>query len=459
MLVAWLFGAAWMSITTGATLTRFARNMGVQEFGFGVMAAIPFLAAFAQLPASFFIERYGYRKALFLGANLLHRAVWLVIALIPWLFPGARWPVAIIALMGLSALAGQATQPSWLSWLVDLVPARIRGRYMSRRSQAGQIVSLMLTLMVGFVLDWAEGVSGVALSRMLSVLLALAAVLGVVDILYFFAIPERQAPRHGRAFGVRELLLEPLKLRSFRFYIAFTATITFSCAFVGQFTWLYVFDVLHATNMQANLLLLACPGFVSLLSLPFWGRMVDRLGRKPVALIAGVAVMPGALAWVLMSETHWWPGYLGVLMSAFGWPGVDLASVNILLGLVERRQGRVRNTAFVAINSVVVAAAGTLSGLFGGLLARSLRDWHGCFLGLPLTYHGVLFLISTVGRSLALLWLRGIEEPQAFSARDAFRHMAGATYSNLQNTLVLPVRLVGKWTYKLSSVRRWGRPR
>jgi hypothetical protein len=33
--------------------------------------------------------------------------------------------------------------------------------------------------------------------------------------------------------------------------------------------------------------------------------------------------------------------------------------------------------------------------------------------------------------------------------------MAGTMYSNLQNTLVLPMRLAGRWTYKLSSVRRW----
>ncbi|MEI6148409.1 MAG: MFS transporter [bacterium] len=457
VLVAWLFGAAWMSITSGATLTRFAREMGVREFGFGLMAALPFLAAFAQLPASFFVERFGHRKTVFLAFNLTHRLMWLVIAAIPWLFPRFHWPAALIALMGLSAVASQVTGPAWNSWFVDLVPSRIRGRYMSRRSQAGQMVNLVLTLTVGLALDWAEGKGIVALGRMLSAVLAVAAVMGAVDILYFVGIPDRAAPPRDRSYGLRQLFLQPLKNRSFRYCLAFTAVLTFSVGLMGQFTWLYVFDVVKATNAQANLLLIAFPLAVSLISLPFWGRMVDRLGRKPVLIIAGICVIPGALAWVFIREGHWFPGYFGVILSAFGWPGIELGYLNILLGLMERRKGNVRNTAYMAINSVVVAAAGTLSGLFSGLLASQFRDWHGSVWGVALTYHSGLFLISTVVRTCGLLFLRGIEEPRAFSARDAFRYMAGTMYSNLQNTLVAPVRLAGRWTYKLSSVRRRGK--
>lgn len=457
ILVAWLFGAAWMSITTGATLTRYARSLGVDEFGFGLLAAVPFLAAFAQLPASFFIERFGYRKRVFLAANLLHRGLWLAIALIPWVFPGAQRPMALIVLMGLSSVASHSTAPSWSSWLIDLVPSRIRARYLSRRTQAGQLVNLALTLLAGQALDWAEGISGVALGRMLSVLLAVAAVGGLVDILFFVGIPDEGAHRHNREYGIKELLILPLRNRSFRFYLAFTATLTFSTAFMGQFAWLYMFDVVKATNTQANMLLIAFPIVIALFSLPFWGRMVDRLGRKPVVIITGICVIPGALAWVFVREGHWFPGYFLIMLVSFAWPGLELGGVNILLGLMDRRKGMARNSAYVALNSIVAASAGTLSGLCAGTLAGRMKDWHGSLWGLPLTYHCVLFLASTVIRAFALFFLRGIEEPRAFSARDAFRFMAGTMYSNLQDTLVIPVRLAGRWTYKLASVRRKSR--
>lgn len=448
ILVAWLFGAAWMSITTGAALTRFARGLGVGEFGFGLMAAIPFVAALGQLPGSFILERYGHRKLFFLVGNLIHRGLWLVIALIPWVVPSGSGPVALILLMALSATLGNVVGPCWYSWLLDLVPSRIRARFISRRVQAGQMVSLTLTMITGVMLDYAERTSGLALSRMLSVLLAAAAIPGIIDILYFLPVPSRQVQGHNHHFGMRNLFREPLANRSFRWYLVFTAMLTFSTGFMGQFTWLYVFDVVNVSNLMANILLIALPQLVALSSAPFWGRMIDRLGRKPVAIIAGAGMVHGAVVWIFVSEGHLFPGYAGILLAAFAWPGLELASYNILLGLVERKAGTAKNTAYVAINSVVVAVAGLLSGLFGGVLAHNLKDWHGAWFGLPVTYHGILFLTSSVLRIVGLGAIMKIEEPGAFSTRSAFRHMAGEMYSNLQGALLMPVRLA-KWSYKV----------
>ncbi len=453
VLVAWLFGAAWMSITTGATLTRFARELGVGEFGFGLMAAIPFVAALGQLPGSFILERYGHRKFLFLAGNLLHRGLWLVIAAIPWLVPAGKGPVALILLMALSATLNHTVTPCWHSWLLDLVPSRIRARYLSRRVQAGGVVSLVLTIVTGLLLDQAERVSGVALSRMLSVLLAVAAIPGIIDILYFVPVPDRQVHARNLDFGIRNLLREPLANRSFRWYLLFTAMLTFSVGFTGQFVWLYVFDVVKISNLMANLLLIAFPQMVALISMPFWGRMIDRLGRKPVAILAGAGMVHGSVIWIFVGEGHLFPGYTGVLLAAFAWPGLELASYNILLGLVERKADTAKNTAYVAINSVVVAGAGFASGVSGGILAHHMKNWHGEWFGLPVTYHGVLFLTASLLRVVGVVAITRIEEPGAFSTREAFRYMASAMYSNLQGMLLMPVRLA-RWSYKTKAARR-----
>lgn len=449
ILVAWIFGAAWQSVTSGAVLTRTAKTLHVTEFGFGILAAIPFMAAFIQLPVSFFIEHYGHRKPVFLTANLIHRFLWLVIAALPWLVSPEHGSAGLITLMALSAVCSNATAPAWFSWLSDLVPPRIRGRYLSRRAQAGQITSLILTVLAGVVLDWAEGISGVALARMLSILLAAAAVSGLIDILLFVKIPDSGNRGHSQKPGLQDFLLTPLRNRSFRHYLGFTMALTFSTGYVSQFSWLYLFDVVHASNRQANMLLMTYPMLVVFFAVPFWGRMIDRLGRKPVAIIATACVIHGGAIWVLVREGHLMPAYLGVLVAAFAWPGVDLASYNILLGLVSERGGARRNTAYVALNSMMVAAAGTASGLLGGVLARWLKDWHGELFGLPLTYHGLLFLMSAVFRIIALVSLRSIEDPRAFSARQAVQYMAADMYSNLQNTLMMPLRLAGRWSYKL----------
>jgi MFS family permease len=453
VLAAWLFGASWLALTSGATLTRFARQIGLTEMGFGVLAAIPFLAAFVQLPATWFVERYGHRKAVFLTVNLAHRFIWLLIALIPWVLPAGWRGAALVGLMFLASALNEASGPSWYGWLSDLVPARIRGRYTSRRSQAGQLVGLTLTVLAGLALDWADRGGVAVLLRTLSVLLAGGAVLGMVDIAFFFSVPDPGGHAHRPETRMRDLVGSALRDRSFRHYLGFIAAIVFGTSYVGQFSWLYAYDVLKLSNTQANLMLTALPQVVGMLGMLFWGRMIDRLGRKPVAMLAGLCVVPGAAFWILVRPGALFPGYVGILAIAFAWPGVDLASYNILLGLVDRRRAGRSNLAYVAVASVVSATAGTLSGLGAGALARSLRDWHGSLLGLPLTYHAILFLIAGVFRLTALWFLRGVEDRRAFSARAAAATMAASLYSNVQAVFVVPARAALRWTYKLAHLR------
>ena len=107
--------------------------------------------------------------------------------------------------------------------------------------------------------------------------------------------------------------------------------------------------------------------------------------------------------------------------------------------LNDSRQG----SAYVAINSLVAALAGILSGLFGGAIAELLSDWQGTLLGWPLTYHGVLFLISGVLRLAALLWVVRLEDTRAYGTRAALRYMGTNLYSNLQQAVFIPGRLLG----------------
>jgi len=424
----------------------------VSEFQFGLLAAIPFVAALAQVPGSYILERYGHRKALFLWVNLIHRGLWLVIAAIPWLVPQGTGGMALILLMALSATLGNLVGPCWHSWLLDLVPSRIRARYISRRIQAGQVVSLILTVITGLLLDYAEQTSGVALSRMLSLLLAVAAIPGIIDILYFVPVPARETQTRNKNFGLKHLFREPLANRSFRWYLLFSAMVTCSVGLIAQFTWLYVFDVVKASNFMANLLLIAFPQLVALSSMPLWGRMIDRLGRKPVAIVSLIGMVNGSVAWMFVAEGRLFPGYFGVLLAAFFWPGMEVASYNILLGLVQRKAGAARNTAYAAINSVVVAVAGFASGIIGGVVAQQWKDWHGVWVGIPVTYHAILFLSSSLLRVVGVLAITRIEEPKAFSTRAAFRYMAGEMYSNVQGVLQMPLRLV-KWSYKVRPKR------
>src|ERR1043165_3495468 len=144
--LAWVFGSAWMYLTTGATLTRCAQSLNMPEFGFGLLAAIPYAGAVFQLSAALLMERYPLRKRMFLVAGLAHRSLWLVIAAIPWVVPDAnRWWWTMLLVLSVSTSLANFSGPAWLSWMADLVPSRIRGRYLSRRGQYGRATAFIVT--------------------------------------------------------------------------------------------------------------------------------------------------------------------------------------------------------------------------------------------------------------------------------------------------------------------------
>ncbi len=127
--MAWVFGVAWIYLVSGAILTRYAKLLDVSNFGFGLLATIPFIGALIQLPASLLLERYGHRKTTFIWSVTLNRILWLVIAALPWLVPQRwQWP-ALLVVMFISTLLANIAAQAWMAWMAELIPGQIRGRY------------------------------------------------------------------------------------------------------------------------------------------------------------------------------------------------------------------------------------------------------------------------------------------------------------------------------------------
>lgn len=437
---AWGFGAAWMYVTTGAALTQYAKLLGTPEYAFGILAALPFAGSLLQLPASWIISRYGFRKPLFLASGLLHRMLWFAIAAIPLWRPGSNSWVALIGLLGLSSVAGHIASPAVLAWFGDVVPKPLRGRYFGRRAQLGQLSGLATTLLVGYLLDLAKVSEHLTLQGTLMAMLAGSAVLGTIDFLILAPLPDPKPGPMNRSLRMSEVLRGPLRNPNFRRYLGFSATFTFAVGYVGQYVWLFIFDVVKYSNSKANILLVSVPLVVAMVCLPLWGRAVDRFGRRPVMILSGLCLLHGAAGWILLAGPTAWLGVVLALSAMAAWPGIDLGSMNLLFGLSNVPELKRQDSAYVAVNSVVTALAGIASGAFGGLMAKWLAGWETVILGTTLTYHGILFLISGVFRLLSLLWLAKLDDPGSSSVRATARAMVEAAVHALREGIAAPKR-------------------
>ncbi len=455
---AWLFGAVWITATAGAPLTLFAKHLGATEFQFGVLSALPFLASLLSMPASVLIERTGERKRIFLWAFYIQRFLWVPIALAPLIliswFPDRRGGAMLLFLVLMFLMhAGQATGgPAWVSWMADIVPNRLRGRYFSRRRQLGLLPAIPAALAVGFLLDYfaphGGGSAGeFATLKWCAIIFLVAALFGLMDIHLFQYVPDvRMKPRHH--VPLRRIFSRPLRDRQFMWFAGFVGTMIFAISFMGQFVTLYLIEKLHVTSTQTQMMLLVAPMLGQLLVLHAWGKAVDRMGKKPVLVVASLGLVPVGFGWCFMDAHLAWLSYGLSAAGVMLWSGVEVANFNLVLefcgsqGDPDRENGG--GSSYVAINSVIINIAGCLGGLSAGLIAYGMRHWSWEIPGFKtITYFEVLFAISGALRLFAVLaFLPHIHEHGARPAREALRFMSANIYNNLSTAAMQPLRFL-----------------
>jgi MFS family permease len=461
--VSWMFGSVWMTATAGAPLAVFASGLGASPFQFGLLSALPFIASLISLPASVLIDATGHRKGIFLVSLYAQRALWFAIALAPlWMMerPGlAPWAMAVFLVLMFLMHCGQAVGgPAWVSWMADVVPERSRGKYFGRRRQWGIVTAVPVACIVGFLLDRmrpdpAGPVSSQAMWVCALVFIA-AAVFGLIDIAMFQFVPHRRSKPAARG-SLLQNLAKPLRDGQFLWFAGFVGTMIFAISFMGQFVTLYLIEKLRIANLETQVMLLVAPMVAQFVVLHAWGKAVDRMGKKPVLVLASLGLVPVGLGWCLMNSGMTWLGYLLSGLGAALWAGVEVANFNLVLemsGSDDKKQG---GSSYVAANGVIINVAGALGGLTSGVIATWLKDWSWDprVLGLaPFTFYEVLFLLSGLLRLVAVgIFLPHLHEHGAKPAREALRFMTANIYNNLSSAALLPLRvfkLLPRETYR-----------
>ena len=451
--LAWMFGSIWWNTTTGTPLTVFAKGLGASNFQFGLLTALPFVASLLSAPGSLLIEWTGWRKRIFLSGFYVQRAMWLAIALIPlWIL--ARYGTAaagpalwtFLVLMFLMYGSGAIGGPAWLSWMADLVPLRLNGRYFSRRRQWGILTAVPAAVFVGWFLDRCAGTNGLSKTQWCAVLFLGCAVCGLADIHLFQYVPEISAAPRRDVHPLKAMRL-PLRNRRFMCYSGLAGSLTFAVNLLGQFATLYLIEQVGISNMGVQMILVVTPMLAQLLVLGVWGRAADRMGKKPLLILASIGLVPVGLGWCLVTPGSVWLAYLLTGLGAALWTGIEVANLNLVLETsgcaTSKEQGC---SSYAAINSVIINLGGGLGGLAAGLIAELLGNWH--WQPLPAlksaTFYDILFIASGVLRLASLLiFLPLLHEPTARSTRQTFRFMTSGLAALLITTSSQPLRMLG----------------
>ncbi len=385
------------TFTTGVFLTGFALVLGADTWALGVIAAICAAAQAGQLAAPVLLERGCDGKALTVWAASLGRYLWLPIAALPFLplDPALRLGLFFV-LLTLSTALSQMAGTTWTDWMTDMVPADIRGRYFGLRSGAAAMIGLALTAGGTWWLDHVGNAPG-AKAEAMAMLLSLAAFGAIASQLALMGQPgppprtcARRPAFTALAAPVRDRRFRGFALRywSWTFVVGMTAPFAIAYA-LTDLGYSYTLVGLHTTVFVA----------LSVASQPYWGRIIDRLGAQAALRLAIVPILLHPLYWFAMTPAQTWPIWFDAVSSGLFWPGVQLASMALLMEAAPRDD----RAGYLAVFSTGNGLAASLAALAGAAIIGALAS-----LGLPagLGGYGGLLLLSVVARAVAIaaLW-------------------------------------------------------
>ena len=366
MFFANLFGNLHAIICASGTtaMIQLANFLGAGDFEYGALTAIPLAAAVFQIPFSQLVSRTHKRKKYILTIGLFSRVLWLVIGLIPFILPmDPKWLRlwTVLILLGISSVCGSMINVCWFPWMADIVPMRIRGRWMSRRDAIVQIFNVLFGLFVSFLLDRMPG------EIKYTVVFTLGAIFGMMDMLMFTFVEEVYSTPPVKT-KIAKSIGTVLHDRRFMRFVVFWTAWCFTANMSGMYISRYALNELGMTNTQVTLCgsITACA--VTMIAISQWGKIMDRYGCKPVMLICGIVASLTQGFFLFASYGQIWMMIAHNFFGAMFWCGSNLAATNMQLSYSSDEQ----RPAYIALFSCLTSLFGAFAGIMVGGAAL---DW------------------------------------------------------------------------------------
>ena len=420
--LAYINGSLWAlgnGLISGTLVVALAIQLGLSRdegLWISLIKAAPHLAGVLRLGAPALVGRLGDRKAVCIGAYFLSALPLLAIPLVvvPGLWPSSE--AAIGALVGPWCgyhLLEYVATVLFHAWLADIAPVRIRGRFLGRRERwmvMSQAVSMLAAAALNHVWKEAQCSPDWAASAVTAAVGTLFLIAALVPLMRMPAAAGRAALGRSTPWAA---LVRPLVDRRFVALLAFGGWFSFCSGLVQSPQEIYPYRVLGMT--VASLLILRTLMRVGQYALsPWFGRLTDRIGYRPILAACLPIVAAGTLFYQAAAPEH--PGWIAGAWAAWiAYAGINIALPGLMLKTSPDENRAAYVAAFYTLSGLCVAA-GTVA---GGYLFDAIDGWQlvladGRF---TLERYGLFFTGGWLARTAGVAILLAVAEPHAAGPR------------------------------------------
>ncbi|MBN2471867.1 MAG: MFS transporter [Anaerolineae bacterium] len=383
-----LFSAIGLALSE-SFYTLYALSLGVTAGQIGLVSTLSQIAgASLSIPGAALADRTGRYKLVAQAGQFFKQAMWLVMAVAPWVLPtGPALVVMLAAWTGVS-IFGTIMNSAWTALFGEIVPDRIRGQYFASRNIVMHLCKVFIVPVAGLFVNMVGEPEGYQF------VLALAFVVGLGAIFHFGHLPEHLTTTVDREpFGVRQTLGGLRRYPNFRYYVISHAVLNLGVMIGGPFIQVYM--VQSAGFNVAEVSIVNTVGVLAaMLSMYLFGRLQDRKGITWIMRFAvAMPIIPVLWLWVQAP----WQAWIVQFYASLAWTGYTVGSFNLVLA-VTPGEHRPR---YIALHATIAALVGAVGPVIGGWL-------------LDTAGFEPVFALSTIGRCLGMiLFLALVREPAA----------------------------------------------
>lgn len=382
-------------------LTKLLTLLGASSGQFGILSATGQLSMVLQPLGALVTRRMTHHRRSTVLWAAAGRVMTPLLGVIPLLLPSGDALMAVLLVYAISTAVLSVSTNIWTGWIARMVPLRIRGRFFARRNSILVAFGLAVAFVVGIIVDEA-GSDSEKLKTIFLVIFSAAGVIGLAGLRILSTQPERPVPPNP--LPASRILLEPFRDRNFRKLCLFGVWWMMAVGIGAPFWQPFMIQVLRMGITQ--MLLYGITSTIgTILTLKYWGRLVDRFGNiaaMKLAIMTGTVV---PLIWLFVTPDSLWIIYAESVISGSMWGCVGIVTANLVLAVAP--EDRVQ-----AYSGLYGAFSGT--GMIITMLASGfLMPGPMSIAGLSLHPMQVLFLATAFARLSALIPLSGVDEPNA----------------------------------------------
>lgn len=384
-----IFGTAFGILTGGTYMSGFAIYMGASDELVSYIPIIGSISGIFLIFAGTFLERFSNRRKLVIAFNFIIKPMLVSTIFIPLIIPKtmrvASLFVILLAAYTLNSLMGMAIN----SWFVKVIPIDIRGRYFAMRQILAVLVSALLPLLAGYILDISyDQYTGFA------ILFGMAFIFMFCENYAFWNIEDTNVENYGKGnVKIYDIFRIPLKDRYFMGYtiklVIFHLALYLSASYVQVYMIRYL--KLPYTFISSMVVMDAV---IQIFVYTKWGRLGDRKGHRYVMELSMWFFVLYMAAWAITSQSNMYFSIpLAYLFSAIANSGFALGSFNSRYDIMPEKGRNLYDAFYTAVIGLTLLMAPWLGGQFKGVLARSSSLANSLQFG----EFRIIFAISAIG--------------------------------------------------------------